>query len=48
MLKPNGLLLFVERGLAPDDGVRKWQGLLTPAFKRISGGGYHSNRPIRT
>jgi ubiquinone/menaquinone biosynthesis C-methylase UbiE len=47
VLKPNGRLLFVEHGLAPDDGVRKWQDWLTPAFKRISGG-CHLNRPIRT
>ena len=47
VLKPNGRLLFVEHGLAPDDGVRRWQDWLTPAFKRISGG-CHLNRPIRT
>src|ERR1700686_402155 len=47
VLKPSGRLLFVEHGLAPDAGVRKWQDWLTPAFKRISGG-CHLNRPIRT
>jgi len=47
VLKPNGRLLFVEHGLAPDDGVRRWQDWLTPAFKRISGG-CHLNRPIQT
>ena len=47
VLKPNGRLLFVEHGLAPDDRVRRWQDWLTPAFKRISGG-CHLNRPIRT
>jgi ubiquinone/menaquinone biosynthesis C-methylase UbiE len=45
--KPNGRLVFVEHGLAPDDGVRRWQNWLTPAWKRISGG-CHLNRPIRT
>ena len=47
VLRPNGQLLFVEHGLAPDDNVRKWQDRLTPAWKRI-GGGCHLNRPIRT
>lgn len=46
VLKPGGQLLFVEHGLAPDAGVRKWQDWLTPAWKRI-GGGCHLNRPIR-
>jgi len=47
VLKPNGRLLFVEHGLAPDDGVRRWQDWLTPAWKRISGG-CHLNRPIQS
>src|SRR5690606_17186330 len=47
VLKPDGQLLFVEHGLAPDESVRRWQNRLTPAWKRI-GGGCHLNRPIRT
>lgn len=47
VLKPGGQLLFVEHGLAPDPGVRRWQDRLTPAWKRI-GGGCHLNRPIRS
>jgi len=47
VLGPNGQLLFVEHGLAPDNNVRKWQDWLTPAWKRI-GGGCHLNRPIPT
>ena len=47
VLKRSGRLLFVEHGLAPDVGVRKWQNWLTPGWKRISGG-CHLNRPIRT
>lgn len=47
VLKPTGRLLFVEHGQAPDEGVRKWQDRLTPAWKCI-GGGCHLNRPIRT
>jgi ubiquinone/menaquinone biosynthesis C-methylase UbiE len=46
VLKPGGRLLFVEHGLAPDVGVRKWQNWLTPAWKRLSSG-CHLNRPIR-
>jgi ubiquinone/menaquinone biosynthesis C-methylase UbiE len=45
VLRPGGKLLFVEHGLAPDEGVRRWQDRLTPAWRRISGG-CHLNRPI--
>jgi ubiquinone/menaquinone biosynthesis C-methylase UbiE len=45
VLKPAGRLLFVEHGQAPDHGVRWWQDVLTPAWKRL-GGGCHLNRPI--
>jgi ubiquinone/menaquinone biosynthesis C-methylase UbiE len=47
VLRPNGKLLFVEHGMAPDSNVRRWQDWLTPAWKRISGG-CHLNRPIST
>lgn len=45
VLKPGGALLFVEHGLAPDAGVRRWQHRLTPIWKRI-GGGCHLNRAV--
>lgn len=45
VLKPDGELLFVEHGRAPDLPVRKWQDRLTPVWKKI-GGGCHLNRPI--
>lgn len=45
VLKPNGKLLFVEHGLAPERGVQKWQNRLTPIWARVSGG-CHLNRPI--
>ena len=47
VLKPDGQLRFVEHGVAPEEGVRKWQNRLNPLWKRI-GGGCHLNRPIRT
>ena len=47
VLKPSGQLLFVEHGLSPDEGIRKWQNRLTPAWKKIAGG-CHLNRPMRT
>ena len=47
VLKPGGRLLFAEHGRAPEAGVRKWQGRLTPLWKRITGG-CHLNRPIDT
>src|SRR5581483_1956640 len=45
VLKPAGHLLFVEHGLAPENGVRKWQNRLDPPWNKISGG-CHLNRPI--
>src|SRR5689334_2163302 len=38
VLAPGGRLLFVEHGLAPDAGVRRWQQRLNPVWRRISGG----------
>lgn len=45
VLRPEGRLLFLEHGQAPDTGVRKWQDRITPAWKKIAGG-CHLNRPI--
>jgi ubiquinone/menaquinone biosynthesis C-methylase UbiE len=47
VLRPNGRLLFVEHGRAPDPNVMWWQDRLTPVWKRL-GGGCHLNRAIGT
>ncbi|MBI2508900.1 MAG: class I SAM-dependent methyltransferase [Betaproteobacteria bacterium] len=45
VLKPGGVLLFVEHGLAPEPGVQAWQHRLNPLWNRI-GGGCNLNRKI--
>lgn len=45
VLRPGGTLHFVEHGLAPDPGVRRWQHRLEPAQKRLFGG-CHLTRPV--
>jgi SAM-dependent methyltransferase len=45
VLKPGATLHFVEHGLAPDAGVRRWQHRLEPLQKRLFGG-CHLTRPI--
>ena len=45
VLKPDGRLRFVEHGLAPDEGVRRWQHRLEPVQKRVFGG-CHLTREI--
>jgi ubiquinone/menaquinone biosynthesis C-methylase UbiE len=43
VLKPGGAVIFIEHGLSPDAGVRKWQDRLTPVWRRCAGG-CHLNR----
>jgi SAM-dependent methyltransferase len=45
VLKPDGRLLFIEHGRAPEPSVVAWQDRLTPIWKQI-GGGCHLNRKI--
>ncbi|MGQ5701650.1 class I SAM-dependent methyltransferase [Sandaracinobacteroides sp. A072] len=45
VLKPDGRLLFLEHGLAPDAAVQRWQRRIEPVWKRIAGG-CHLSRPV--
>ncbi len=45
VLTPEGRLLFVDHGLAPEPAVARWQHGLTPCWKRL-GGGCHLDRKI--
>ena len=38
VLRPDGRLLFVEHGLAPEPAIERWQHRLTPYWQRIGGG----------
>ncbi|MGI9484417.1 MAG: class I SAM-dependent methyltransferase [Geminicoccaceae bacterium] len=47
VLRPNGTLLFIEHGQAPDSdaGVQLWQEQMTPLWRRLAGN-CHPNRRI--
>ncbi|MFJ1708270.1 class I SAM-dependent methyltransferase [Kitasatospora sp. NPDC088346] len=45
VLRPGGALHFVEHGLAPDEGVRRWQHRFDPLEQRLFAG-CHLDRPI--
>jgi ubiquinone/menaquinone biosynthesis C-methylase UbiE len=45
VLRPDGALLFVEHGRAPEAGVAQWQDRLDPLWSRLAGG-CHLNRKM--
>jgi ubiquinone/menaquinone biosynthesis C-methylase UbiE len=45
VLRPDGRMLFVEHGLAPDPTIVRWQNRLNPYWKCL-GGGCQLNRKI--
>lgn len=45
VLRPGGMIHFVEHGRSPDVKVAQWQDRLTPLQRRLFGG-CHLNRPI--
>jgi ubiquinone/menaquinone biosynthesis C-methylase UbiE len=45
VLKPDGRLVFVEHGFAPDPSVSRWQARLNPWWKPLAGG-CHLDRKI--
>lgn len=45
VLKPGGVILFLEHGAAPDSGPARWQRRIEPVWKKIAGG-CHLTRPV--
>ena len=46
VLKPGGRFHFLEHGLAPDDGIVRWQHRIEPWQKRLAGGCHLTRQPL--
>ncbi|HIM22349.1 MAG TPA: class I SAM-dependent methyltransferase, partial [Gammaproteobacteria bacterium] len=38
VIKPEGVMIFCEHGMAPDENTLKWQERINPYWKKIAGG----------
>lgn len=45
VLRPGGAVVFLEHGLAPDEGVARWQHRLDPVEQRLAGGCHLTRDP---
>ena len=45
VLRPGGEVHFLEHGLAPEPGVRRWQRRLEPVQRRVAGGCHFTRLP---
>ncbi|WDI32632.1 class I SAM-dependent methyltransferase [Hyphococcus flavus] len=45
VLKPDGKLVFLEHGAAPDRGVARWQGRINGVWGKLAGGCHLNRKP---
>ena len=46
VVRPGGAFHFLEHGIAPDDGVVRWQRRIEPVQKKVAGGCHLTRDPI--
>ena len=46
VLRPGGRLHFLEHGIAPDEGVARWQRRVEPVQKKLGGGCHLTRDPV--